>query len=77
MDLRRLETFVKIAELKSFTKAAQELYLTQPTVSKQVVDLERYFGVRLIDRTREMWHLQGPEKSWPDMAKISWHCEKR
>ncbi|OPX97956.1 MAG: HTH-type transcriptional activator CmpR [Syntrophorhabdus sp. PtaB.Bin006] len=52
MDLRRLETFVKIAELKSFTKAAQELYLTQPTVSKQVVDLERYFGVRLIDRTK-------------------------
>jgi DNA-binding transcriptional LysR family regulator len=52
MDLRHLETFVKIAELKSFTKAAEELFLTQPTVSKQIVDLERYFGVRLIDRTK-------------------------
>lgn len=52
MDLRHLETFVKIAELNSFTKAAEELYITQPTVSKQIVDLEGYFSVRLIDRTK-------------------------
>lgn len=52
MDLRHLETFVKIAELKSFTKAAEELFLTQPTVSKQIVDLERYFAIKLIDRTK-------------------------
>jgi DNA-binding transcriptional LysR family regulator len=52
MDLRLLETFVKIAELNSFTKAAEELYITQPTVSKQIVDLEGYFGVRLLDRTK-------------------------
>ena len=52
MDLRHLETFVKIAELNSFTKTAEELYITQPTVSKQIIDLEEYFGVRLIDRTK-------------------------
>lgn len=52
MDFRHLETFVKIAELNSFTKAAEELYITQPTASKQIVDLEGYFGVRLIDRTK-------------------------
>lgn len=52
MDLRHLETFVRISELKSFTRAAEELYLTQPTVSKQIVDLERYFDIRLIDRTK-------------------------
>lgn len=52
MDFRHLETFLKIAELKSFTKAAEELYLTQPTVSKQVVDLERFFDIKLIDRTK-------------------------
>jgi len=52
MDLRHFETFLKIAELKSFTKAAEALYLTQPTVSKQIVDLERFFDVRLIDRTK-------------------------
>ena len=52
MNLRHLETFLKIAELKSFTKAGEELHLTQPTVSKQMVDLEAFFGVRFIDRTK-------------------------
>ena len=52
MDLRHFETFLKIAELQSFTKAAEALCLTQPTVSKQIVDLERFFDVRLIDRTK-------------------------
>jgi DNA-binding transcriptional LysR family regulator len=52
MELRHFETFLKIAQLKSFTKAAAELYLTQPTVSKQIVDLEGFLGVRLIDRNK-------------------------
>ncbi len=52
MELRHIETFLKIAELKSFTRAADELCITQPTVSKQIVDLERFFEVRLIDRTK-------------------------
>lgn len=52
MELRLLETFLKIAELKSFTRAADELCVTQPTVSKQIVDLENFFNVRLIDRTK-------------------------
>jgi DNA-binding transcriptional LysR family regulator len=52
VDLRHFETFVRIAELRSFTKAAEDLCLTQPTVSKQVVDMEQYFEIRLIDRTK-------------------------
>ncbi|MBP1747602.1 MAG: LysR family transcriptional regulator [Deltaproteobacteria bacterium] len=52
MELRHIETFLKIAELKSFTRAADELCITQPTVSKQIVDLEHFFDVRLIDRTK-------------------------
>jgi DNA-binding transcriptional LysR family regulator len=52
VNIHHLESFVKIVELRSFTKAAEELYLTQPTVSKQVVDLERSFQVKLIDRTK-------------------------
>jgi DNA-binding transcriptional LysR family regulator len=52
VNLRHLETFVKIIDLKSFTKASEEMYLTQPTVSKQIVDLERFFKIRLIDRTK-------------------------
>jgi LysR family transcriptional regulator, low CO2-responsive transcriptional regulator len=52
MNLRQLETFVKIGQLKSFTRAGEELRLTQPTVSKQMVDLERFFDIKLIDRTK-------------------------
>jgi len=52
MEIRHLETFVKIAKLKSFSKAAEELFLTQPTVSKQIIDLENYFKIKLLDRTK-------------------------
>ena len=50
MDLRRLEIFVKVAELGSFSRAAQALALTQPTVSEHVRALEDELGVQLLDR---------------------------
>jgi DNA-binding transcriptional LysR family regulator len=59
MDLRHFETFLQIAELKSFTKTAEAVCLTQPTVSKQIVELERFFDVKLIDRTKRTVSLTG------------------
>ena len=50
MDLRQLEIFVKVTELKSFSKAAEALFLTQPTVSEHIRTLEQELGVRLLDR---------------------------
>lgn len=50
MDLRRLEVFVKVAELGSFSRAAETLFLTQPTVSEHIRALEDELGVRLLDR---------------------------
>lgn len=50
MDLRRLEIFAKVAELGSFSRAAEALYLTQPTVSEHVRALEDELGVQLLDR---------------------------
>lgn len=50
MDLRQLEIFVKVAELGSFSKAADALFLTQPTVSEHVRALEDELGLRLLDR---------------------------
>jgi DNA-binding transcriptional LysR family regulator len=50
MDLRRLEVFVKVAELGSFSRAADALFLTQPTVSEHVRALEDALGVQLLDR---------------------------
>lgn len=50
MDLRRLEVFAKVAELGSFSRAAEALFLTQPTVSEHVRALEEELGVSLLDR---------------------------
>jgi DNA-binding transcriptional LysR family regulator len=50
MDLRRLEVFVKVAELGSFSRAADALFLTQPTVSEHVRALEDALGMQLLDR---------------------------
>jgi DNA-binding transcriptional LysR family regulator len=51
LDSRRLAVFVAVAELGSFTAAAERLYLTQPAVSQQVAALEREVGVQLLRRT--------------------------
>ncbi len=49
-DWRKLEVFLKLYETKSFSKTAKELFLSQPTVTIHIKDLEKYFGVRLFDR---------------------------
>ncbi len=50
MDLWQLKIFCKVVELQSFSRAAEAVHLSQPTVSSHVKDLEDHFGCRLIDR---------------------------
>ncbi len=50
MDLRSLSTFIQIAELGNFTRAAEKLGYSQPTVSFQIKQLEQELGVKLFDR---------------------------
>lgn len=50
MDIRRLEAFRKVYELGSFSKAGQELFLSQPTISAHVLSLEQELGTQLFDR---------------------------
>ncbi|NLI33741.1 MAG: LysR family transcriptional regulator [Deltaproteobacteria bacterium] len=50
MDIHRLEVFCKVLEMKSFTKAAEAVFLTQPTVSEHIRALEEEVGEKLIDR---------------------------
>jgi DNA-binding transcriptional LysR family regulator len=50
MDIRALEVFCKIVELKSFSRAAEAVYLTQPTVSGHIKGLEEFVGLKLLDR---------------------------
>ena len=50
MDLHKLRIFVAIAGTGSFTRAAEQLYTTQPTISQQLAQLEAELGVTLIER---------------------------
>lgn len=50
MNLLSLKYFIAITEYSSFTKAAEHLYVTQPTLSRQIADLEDEFGVQLFNR---------------------------
>lgn len=51
MNLRQLEVFVAVADSGSFSRAAEEVLLTQSTVSQHIASLESELGVRLFDRT--------------------------
>ena len=51
MRIQVLRAFVKIVEKRSFTEAADELFLTQSTLSKQIRELEKRVGQRLLFRT--------------------------
>ena len=50
MNLYHLRYFLAVARTGSFSRAAQEMYVTQPTVSSGVGELERALGVRLFNR---------------------------
>lgn len=50
MELRTLKTFLRVSELQSFSKTAQELDYSQSTVTMQIQQLENELGVRLFDR---------------------------
>ncbi|MCI8478360.1 MAG: LysR family transcriptional regulator [Oscillospiraceae bacterium] len=51
MQLKQLEVFVQVARLKSFSKAADALYLTQPTISAHISALEYELGTKLVVRS--------------------------
>src|SRR6187399_2523097 len=69
MELRHLRYFVAVAEALSFTKGAEKLRLAQPSLTRQVKDLEEEIGVRLLDRTKQKVRLTPEGKSFLVDAK--------
>lgn len=51
MDFRILRYFLTVAKEQSFTKAAEQLHITQPTLSRQLAALEEELGVELLVRS--------------------------
>ena len=52
MNIKKYETFVKVVELGSLTRAAEALHCTQSAVSHILSDLETEFGFSLLQRSR-------------------------
>lgn len=76
MNLKQLEAFVCVAETKNFSKAAQKLYLTQPTISAHVLSLEKELECRLFIRTTKAVVLSEDGERLYQMAKQMVQLEK-
>lgn len=53
MDFKQLEVFVAVSKHQSFSKAARELFLTQPTVSSHIQNLEKELDTILVNRNNK------------------------
>ena len=51
MDFDQLETFLEVARLSSFSRAAEKRFRTQPAISSQIRALEDEVGAKLLDRS--------------------------
>ena len=69
MNLRYIETFLAVVEVGSLTGAAQRLGITQSAVSLQLQKLEREFGARLLDRSRQPVVLTAAGEALLDQAR--------
>jgi DNA-binding transcriptional LysR family regulator len=54
IDFKTLQTFIWVANLRSFRRAAEKLNTTQPAVSTRIAQIERFLGIRLLERDRRM-----------------------
>jgi DNA-binding transcriptional LysR family regulator len=69
MELRHLRYFVAVAEELNFTKAAEKLHLAQPSLTRQIHNLEEELGVRLLNRTKNQVSLTDAGRSFLVDAK--------
>ena len=60
MELRQLQSLCAIVRLGSFSKAADELFITQPAISMHIKALERELGLDLFERTGRNVRLTQP-----------------
>lgn len=65
MNLYHLRYFATLAHLEHYTKAAEILSITQPSLSHAISSLEKELGVKLFEKTAAMWYL-------PNVGRLFW-----
>ena len=69
MDYDQLETFLEVARLSSFSRAAEKRFRTQPAISAQIRVLEEEVGAKLFDRSGGKVSLTAPGKAFQKFAE--------
>ncbi|MEV5675772.1 MULTISPECIES: transcriptional regulator CynR [unclassified Streptomyces] len=72
-DLRHLRYLLAVAEHASFTRAAEELRISQPTLSQQIKQLERAVGAQLLDRSGRTVRLTDAGETYTHYARHALH----
>lgn len=68
MDFKQIEAFISVARFKSFSKAANTIFLSQPTISSHIASLEKELNIQLFDRTSKEVNLTPAGTSFLDYA---------
>src|SRR6476659_1580971 len=69
LELRLARSFIAVAEEGHFARAAQRLHITQPALSRQIQQLERELGVRLLTRVGRAARLTVAGRTFLDHAR--------
>lgn len=69
MDLKRIENIIRIAEEKNITRAADKLFLSQPALNLQLLNLEKELGTKLFYRRGNEWSITEAGRIYVETAR--------
>ncbi|MFA6849264.1 MAG: LysR family transcriptional regulator [Selenomonadaceae bacterium] len=71
MTIRHLKIFIAVAETGKMSMAAKKIFISQPTVSQAIKELEKYYGILLFERISKKLYITEAGKNLLTYAKIA------